>query len=106
MTHISRWPARGYWTFAGLVLPLVNPLLLLLATISLPFHLPGAVVLVTGLNWLLLWKAAALAWPSGEGRRGRVAWGLAVAAAMSFLAAVAEVVIYLNVACPDAGCFS
>jgi len=106
MTRVSKWRVRGYWTFAALLLPIANPPLFLIAASLVPVPWPGAGLLVAGLNWLLLWPAAAFAWPSGEKRRGRVAWGLAAAALLSFPVGFAELVIYLDAACPDAGCFN
>src|SRR4051794_36463701 len=100
MTRVSKWRACGYWTLAALLLPLVNPFLFLFSASLAPVPWPGAGLLVAGLNWLLLWAAAAFAWPPGNKRRGRLAWAFAAVEPLSFAAGFAELVIYLHAVCP------
>jgi hypothetical protein len=111
MTAVGKWRARGYWTVAGVLLPLVNPPLVLWITVLLgddtdaaPW-IPVALCIALG-NWLVLRLIAGRLWPSRGARGRRVPWGVMVAVALSFAFGYAELIAALLIACPDAGCWN
>jgi|1186.fasta_scaffold1140641_1 hypothetical protein len=102
----SKWRGRGYWALATGLLPLVNPLLSLLVAAGLNIAWLGAVFLLVLANALVLWLAARAIWSVEDGRHWRVVVGALLAPALSVPLAIAELVIYLDTACPDEGCFN
>ena len=63
-------------------------------------------VCIALVNLLLLWLAAAAIWKRGDGLRWRVATGFALAIALSFPYGFGELLLVLDISCPDAGCLS
>lgn len=111
MTAVTKWRALGYWAVAGVLLPLVNPPLLLWAAALLggddgfaPW-IPVALCICVA-NWLALWLMAKRTWRNAYARRWRVAGGVASAVVLSFLFGFAELYAVLVLSCPDGGCFS
>jgi hypothetical protein len=91
----------------GCVLPLIDPPLLALLSVSEAMGLPvplGLMVLAFG-NWLVLSKLADGAW-TGSARNKRIVIGLAVSFALAVPFAVAEFIGYLLIVCSQQTCFS
>jgi hypothetical protein len=101
----SKWRGRAYWALVGL-LPIVNPLLSLLVAAGLNIVWGGAVLLLVVANALVLWLAASATWSVEGGRYWRFVVGLLLAASLSVPLAFAELILYLENACPDGGCFN
>ena len=108
----SKWRARSYWVLAAVVLPIVNPLLVLAGVaivhaafdgVALPW--PVVALAVACANGLLLWAVASRTWVEAAARQLRIALGLVASIPLGFAAAVVELVIYLEYAC-SGSCFS
>jgi hypothetical protein len=109
MTEVGKWRARAYWALTWIVLPLLNPIAL--AVISIGGDTQGYtwIAIAVGIvfvNLLLLWLAAAAIWKRDDGRRWRVATGLALAVALSFPYGFGELLLVLDISCPETGCLS
>ena len=108
MTPVETRRARRYWWIALLVLPLLNPVMLVLVAWVFTDESLGFVAIAVWLgvaNGLVLWRLADRAWSRPEQRRWRIGFGLAWAIALSFLYGFAELLVYLWIVCPSGGCF-
>jgi hypothetical protein len=110
MTDVDVRRARRFWWIAALVLPLVNPVAIVVVTWlagggeSLGFVWLALWVGVA--NALFLWRLSHGVWPAREERVRRVWLGVAVDLVLSCLFAVGEFVVYLMIVCGGGGCFS
>jgi hypothetical protein len=109
MTAASVWRARGYWTLAIVLLPIVNPPLLVTSLYfedgngSVPW-IPVALCILL-LNWMVLWLVAQRTWTQREARRWRVAAGVVAATALSFVFGALELYAFLALSCSHGGCW-
>jgi hypothetical protein len=90
-------PTRVYWGLAALVLPLANPVLIVVVGGL------GALALAAAANFMVLWFAAQRAWQEQRSRHRALFWGMLIAAACTVAAAYIEFVIVLAIAaqsCP------
>jgi hypothetical protein len=97
MTRASRTVRRVFWACAGLVMPLLNPPLILLG------EGPYGVVLALAATFMVLWFVAQLAWTDPGARRRGIVWGMLAASAGTVVAAVVEFLVVYAIAaanCP------
>ena len=109
MTEVGEWRARAYWALATVVFPLLNPIALSVVAIGADTEGPSWLLVaacIALVNVLLLWLVASRLWKVGDGRRWRVALGLVAAIALSVPAAYGELLLVLDIACPENGCLS
>ncbi|MEA2465920.1 MAG: hypothetical protein QOJ57_46 [Thermoleophilaceae bacterium] len=103
------WRARGYWGLACGLLPLLNPVALAVISISADNAGPSWVVvavLIALVNLLLLWAVGSRIWKRPDALRWRVALALVLAVALSIPFGFGELLLFLDLTCPDSGCFS
>jgi hypothetical protein len=109
MTAADAGRARRFWWIAALALPLVNPVVLVVVTLlsaSESLGFVGLALWIAMANGVFLWRLSDGVWPSPEQRARRVGLGLAITVALSFAFGVAELYVYLTIACGEGGCWS
>jgi cation transport ATPase len=109
MNEVSVWRARGYWALATVLLPLVNPPLVVYPVVfsdqeGFAPWVP-VILLAVAANWALLRFVAGRLWRRPEMRRWRVATGVGLAFVLSFAYGFAELYALLVISCPESGCF-
>ncbi|MEA2373962.1 MAG: hypothetical protein QOD53_425 [Thermoleophilaceae bacterium] len=92
---------HAYWWVAAVVMPLVNPVALVLIGRE-PASRPVLVAAEVG----LLWWLATRAWPEAKQRRLKLLVGVVVATVLTVAFGIAEFVVFLFIACSNGGCFS
>jgi hypothetical protein len=103
---VGRWRARAYWCLPTALLPLLNPLAfaLLAADSQGPPWVPVAIG-IAAVNGLLLLLVASWIWKRVEAIRWRVAVGFAVSLVLSLAYGFGELLLFLELSCPNGGCF-
>lgn len=110
MTEVSAWRARGYWTLAAVVVPLVNPVVLALAVYRGDDN-PGrpwlpVLLLIAVANFVVLRLVGGRVWRQPEMRRWRAAFGAGLAIALSFVYGALELYALIWISCSGGGCFN
>jgi hypothetical protein len=98
MTRTTRHPKRVFWTCAGLALPLLNPVVVVVLGRG-----GVGIALAVMINLALLSLAAQRAWPEAGERRRMLLVGMLIAVGGSVFAAIAEFLILYAIAaanCP------
>lgn len=104
MSEVRKW---AYWLLACVLLPLLNPIALAVITVASDASGPPWVLIaicIALVNLLVLWLAAAVTWKRG-GRPWWVAMALLLAVTLSIPFGFGELLLFLEIACPDSGCF-
>jgi hypothetical protein len=108
MTAVDTRRATRFWWIALLVLPLVNPVVLVLVTWATGGENLGfvGIALWIGIaNGVFLWRFSDGAWTHPEDRARRVVLGLAIDLALSVAFGFAEFFVYFWIVCGGGGCF-
>jgi hypothetical protein len=108
MSAVGTWRARAYWVLACGLLPLLNPVAL--AVITIPADMGGPpwpliAICITLVNGLLLGLAAVAIWKRPDDVRWRIGLGLVLAIALSIPYGFGELLLFLDITCPESGCF-
>jgi uncharacterized membrane protein YhhN len=104
----SEWRKRGYWVLACGLLPLLNPIALAVVTIASDTNGPPWVLVaicIALVNLLLLWLAASVTWKR-DGRPWWVALALLLSVTLSVPYGFGELLLFLDITCPESGCFN
>jgi hypothetical protein len=110
MTAVDTRRAGRFWWIAMLVLPLVNPVLLVVVTWLLgggeSLGFVGVALWIAIANGVFLWRLSRGVWPVPGQRARRVGIGLATTVVLSVTYGMGELFVYLMIACGGGGCFS
>jgi hypothetical protein len=108
MTAAEARRARWFWWIALLVLPALNPLLVVLVTLVLDggesIGWVGVALWVVAAGAVALWRLSVGAWAGAE-RRRRVALAVVAMGLLTVVFGFGEFFLWLLIVCGGGGCF-